>query len=117
LVGQPIYQSFRKTGRNVGNAFVFALDTLGSLLIALPAESFRPHMDKLERTLSWIETHQLVEVVSDFCDPQSGQCYGRAVRGWASPHLQSSKSDGGPRAWSTVQTLMCVGRLRKVSTQ
>jgi hypothetical protein len=26
--GQPIYKSFRKTGRNVGNAFIFAVDTL-----------------------------------------------------------------------------------------
>jgi hypothetical protein len=30
--GQPIYKSFRRTGRNVGNAFVFATDTLSSLL-------------------------------------------------------------------------------------
>jgi len=30
--GQPIYKSFRRTGRNVGNAFVFATDTVGSLL-------------------------------------------------------------------------------------
>ena len=30
--GQPIYKSFRKTGRNVGNAFVFATDTVCSLL-------------------------------------------------------------------------------------
>ena len=46
LSGQPIYKSFRKTGRNVGNAFVFATDTLGSLLDALPAEYFRPHLGK-----------------------------------------------------------------------
>ncbi len=30
--GQPIYKSFRRTGRNVGNAFVFATDTVGGLL-------------------------------------------------------------------------------------
>lgn len=33
--GQPIYKSFRKVGRDVGNAFVFAADTVGSLLGAL----------------------------------------------------------------------------------
>jgi hypothetical protein len=30
--GQPIYKSFRKQGRNVGNAFVYSIDTLGTLL-------------------------------------------------------------------------------------
>jgi len=30
--GQPIFKSFRRTGRNVGNAFVFATDTVASLL-------------------------------------------------------------------------------------
>ena len=73
-------------------------------------------MGKLEKTLSWIESHELIEIVADYCDPESGQCYGRTVRGWASPHLQASASDGGPRAWSTAQTLLCVGRLRKVSS-
>ena len=33
--GQPIYKSFRKAGRDVGNAFVFVADTVGSLLGAL----------------------------------------------------------------------------------
>jgi hypothetical protein len=33
--GQPIYKSFRKVGRDVGNAFVFKADTVGSLLGAL----------------------------------------------------------------------------------
>jgi len=74
------------------------------LLWTHSAESFRPHMDKLERTISWIESHQLVEVVSEYCDPISGHCYGRTVRGWASSHLQTSKSEGGPRAYSTAQT-------------
>uniref|UniRef100_A0A7S1FXB3 Uncharacterized protein n=1 Tax=Corethron hystrix TaxID=216773 RepID=A0A7S1FXB3_9STRA len=44
--GQPIYKTFRKTGRNVGNAFVFSTDTLGSLLEYLPAEYFRPHLGR-----------------------------------------------------------------------
>ena len=43
--GQPIYRSFRRTGRSVGNAFVFAADTVGSLLERLPAEDFRPHLN------------------------------------------------------------------------
>ncbi|KAL3926335.1 MAG: hypothetical protein SGBAC_013519, partial [Bacillariaceae sp.] len=60
--GQPIYKSFRRSGYNVGNAFVYAADTLGCLLGKLPAESFRPHLDKLEKMLGWIESHQEVEV-------------------------------------------------------
>lgn len=106
--GQPIYKSFRRTGRNVGNAFVFAVDTVGALLKELPPSQFRPHLSGLERTLTWIETHQLVEVIPDYCDPESGQCYGKPLRGWGSPHLPES----GPQAWSTAQTLTCVTRLR-----
>ncbi|CAJ1951994.1 unnamed protein product [Cylindrotheca closterium] len=109
--GQPIYKSFRRSGRNVGNAFVFAADTLGCLLSKLPAESFRPHLDKLEKTLQWIESHQLVEVIPDYCDAESGQCYGKALRGWSSPHLTE---DTGPLSWSTAQTLRCVSEMRRV---
>mmetsp|Transcript_35829 Transcript_35829/g.86633 ORF Transcript_35829/g.86633 Transcript_35829/m.86633 type:complete len:657 (+) Transcript_35829:547-2517(+) len=109
--GQPIYKSFRRSGRNVGNAFVYAADTLGSLLEKLPAESFRPHLDKLEKTLQWIESHQDVEVIPDYCDPESGQCYGKALRGWSSPHLTQ---DTGPLSWSTAQTLTCVSQMRRV---
>jgi len=29
VAGQPIYKSFRRSGKNVGNAFVFAVDTVG----------------------------------------------------------------------------------------
>jgi hypothetical protein len=107
--GQPIYRSFKKTGRSVGNAFVFAVDTVGSLLERLPAEDFRPHLQSLERTLGWIESHQTVEVIPDYCDPESGQCYGKPLRGWASPHIP----DAGPEAWSTAQTLTCVTRMRQ----
>jgi len=107
--GQPIYKSFRKQGRNVGNAFVFALDTLGSLLEALEPEDFRPHLKKLKRTLEWIEIHQTVEVIPNYCDPESGQCYGKPLRGWQSPHLTP---DTGPQAWSTAQTLTCVALMQ-----
>jgi len=107
--GQPIYRSFKRTGRSVGNAFVFAVDTVGSLLERLPAEDFRPHLESLEKTLGWIESHQIVEVIPDYCDPESGQCYGKPLRGWASPHIP----DAGPEAWSTAQTLTCVTRMRQ----
>lgn len=106
--GQPIYRSFRKTGRSVGNAFVFATDTVGSLLERLPAEDFRPHLASLQKTLSWIESHQSVEVIPDYCDPETGQCFGKPLRGWSSPHIP----DSGPEAWSTAQTLTCVIRMR-----
>lgn len=110
--GQPIYKSFRRSGRNVGNAFVFVTDTLGCLLEKLPPEDFRPHLDALQNTLKWIESHQTEEVIPDYCDAESGQCYGaKTLRGWASPHLTQ---DVGPLSWSTAQTLTCVTRLRKV---
>eukprot|EP00978_Attheya_sp_CCMP212_P011312 scaffold27876_cov51-Attheya_sp.AAC.5 len=112
--GQPIYKSFRKSGRNVGNAFVFATDTLASLLESLPAENFRPHMDALQKTLNWIESHQSVEVIADYCDTESGQCYGKTLRGWTSPHFNP---ETGPQAWSTAQTLKCVSNMRKVITE
>jgi hypothetical protein len=112
--GQPIYKSFRKSGRNVGNAFVFATDTLASLLESLPAENFRPHMDALQKTLNWIESHQSVEVIADYCDIESGQCYGKTLRGWTSPHFNPAT---GPQAWSTAQTLKCVSNMRKVISE
>ena len=111
--GQPIYQSFRRQGRNMGNAFVFSVNTVGSLLCQLPAEDFRPHLAALERTLSWIENHQTVEIVTDYCDPVSGQCYGRPLRGWASPHSPES----GPQAWPTAQVLKCASWMRKTICQ
>ena len=106
--GQPIYQSFRRQGRNMGNAFVFSVNTVGSLLCQLPPEDFRPHLGALERTLSWIENHQTVEVITSYCDPVSGQCYGRPLRGWASPH----SPDSSPQAWPTAQVLKCASWMR-----
>lgn len=108
--GQPIYKSSdQERGRHVGNAFVFPVNTVGSLLCVLPAEYFRPHLSALERTLSWIETHQTREMVTTFIDPQSGQCYGKTLRGWRSPHLDREE---GPSAWSTAQTLKCITWLK-----
>jgi hypothetical protein len=112
--GQPIYKSFRKTGRNVGNAFIFAVDTVSTLLDSLPAEEFRPHISQLRKTLEWIEFHQSVEIIPDYCDAESGQCYGKSLRGWASPHLSP---ETGPQGWSTAQTLGCVSRMRGVIQQ
>ncbi|KAL3782620.1 hypothetical protein HJC23_000002 [Cyclotella cryptica] len=109
--GQPIYKSFRKVGRDVGNAFVFAADTVGSLLGSLPAEDFRPHLEELNRLLGWFEQHQTVEFISDYCDPNTNQCYGKPLRGWASPHLTTQAT---PLAWSTAQVLSCTMRMRKV---
>jgi len=110
--GQPIYKSFRKTGRDVGNAFVFAADTVGSLLGALPAEEFRPHLGGLQKLLHWAEQHVAVEIVPDYCDPSTTQCYGKPLRGWASPHITTQAST--PLAWSTAQTLTCITRMKKV---
>jgi hypothetical protein len=113
--GQPIYKNFRRQGRNVGNAFVFSVDTLGSLLETLPAEDFRPHLFQLQNVLSWIESHQLVEVVADYCDAETGQCFGKPLRGWSTPHL--SPPDSGPQAWATAQVMTCVSLLRSTIQQ
>jgi hypothetical protein len=112
--GQPIYKSFRRQGRNIGNAYVFAVDALGSLLEIIPAEDFRPHLRQLQKTLEWIETHQSVEVIADYCDTVSGQCYGKSLRGWSSPHLSPGS---GPQAWSTAQVTTCVARMRRTIRQ
>lgn len=109
--GQPIYKKFRRQGRNIGNAYVFAVDTIGSLLEILPAEDFRPHLASLQKMLEWIESNQAVEVIPDYCDPESGQCFGKSLRGWVSPHLSP---ETGPQAWSTAQTATCIYRLKRV---
>lgn len=110
--GQPIFVSFRRK-RDVGNAFVFGADTVGTLLDALPAEDFRPHLDGLERLLSWMEQHKEVEIIPDYCDPTTGQCYGKPLQGWNSPHMTSTQSFG-PAAWSTAQTITCIMRMKKI---
>lgn len=107
--GQPIYKSFQGHDRNMGNAFVFPVNTVGSLLCMLPAEAFRPHLRALEKTLEWIESHQGLEIITNFTD-SSGQCYGRPLRGWSSPHLSSDLT--GPQTWPTAQVLKCVFWMR-----
>jgi hypothetical protein len=83
-------------------------------LATLPAEEFRPHISQLRKTLEWIEFHQSIEIIPDYCDTESGQCYGKSLRGWASPHLSP---ETGPQGWSTAQTLSCVSRMRSVIQQ
>ena len=108
--GEPIYKSFRGgKDRNMGSAFVFPVNTVGSLLCALPAEDFRPHLRALENTLNWIESHQKLEIVADHLDPESGICYGKPIRGWSSPHMNP---DSGPMAWPTAQVLKCVSWMK-----
>lgn len=112
--GQPIYKSFKRKGRNVGNAYVFGLDALGSLLEALPPEDFRPYLMNLQLTLAWIELNRDVEVIADYCDPDTGECSGKTLRGWTSPNLSPPV---GPKAWSTAQTITCLIRMRKIVRQ
>jgi len=109
--GQPIYKSFRRQGRNVGNAFVFVVDTCASLLEEMPAEAFRPHLSKLERTLEWIEGHQCAETI-----PQDEEDYkvSKTIRGWSSNHLSSEE---GPMGWSTAQVLRYISLMRQTIRQ
>ena len=69
------------------------------------------YLDALDKTLRWIESNQLIEVIANYCDPESMQCYGKPLRGWASPHLAP---ETGPQAWSTAQTITCISRMRKI---
>ena len=108
--GQPIYKNFAGgKGRSMDAAFVFPVNTVGSLLCALPAESFRPHLGALEKTLGWIEDHETTETITDYCD-EDGNCYGRPLRGWSSSHLGPG---GGPQAWPTAQVLKCASWMKK----
>jgi hypothetical protein len=127
--GQPIYKSFKKKGRNVGNAYVFGIDALGSLLDVFGggnnnndgndnSEIFRPYLPNLERALEWIERNKDIDttvIIADKnCNPETGRCYGRPLRGWCSPHLSPSS---GPNAWSTAQTITCMARMRRIVKQ
>mmetsp|Transcript_18098 Transcript_18098/g.37315 ORF Transcript_18098/g.37315 Transcript_18098/m.37315 type:complete len:868 (+) Transcript_18098:276-2879(+) len=120
--GQPIYKSFKREGRNVGNAYVYGVEALASTLNVLGssgpsgsgnAEVFRPYLRNLEQTLDWIERNIDIEttVIAEECNLDTGRCYGRALRGWSSPHLSPSV---GPNAWSTAQTLKCLARMRRI---
>ena len=59
--------------------------------------------------MDWIEVHQTLEVIPDYYDPDSGDCYGKTLRGWISPHLQPDK---GPQDWSIAQVLTCMALLK-----
>ncbi|KAL3934152.1 MAG: hypothetical protein SGBAC_010064 [Bacillariaceae sp.] len=109
--GQPIYKSLsRGKRRDMGNAFVFPVNIVGSLLQMLPAEAFRPHLGALDRILHWIESHQRFETVADYCDEETGNVYGKPIKGWSSPHLNPSS---GPEAWPTAQVLKCTLWMRQ----
>jgi hypothetical protein len=127
--GQPIYKSFKKKGRNVGNAYVFGIDALGSLLDVFGSgnnnndgndnsEIFRPYLPNLELALEWIERNKDIDttvIIADkHCNPETGRCYGKPLRGWCSPHLSPSS---GPNAWSTAQTITCMARMRRIVKQ
>ncbi|KAG7355209.1 ATP-dependent metalloprotease FtsH [Nitzschia inconspicua] len=112
--GQPIYKSFRRQGRNVGNAYVFGIDALGSLLELLPPEDFRPYLSNLDHALEWLESNQDVQIIADYCDPETGQCFGKSLRGWSSPFLSPPT---GPIAWATAQSVTCLARMRRIVRQ
>jgi hypothetical protein len=72
------------------------------------------YAESLEKTLTWIESHQSVDMIANYCDPESMQCYGKSLRGWSSPHLTQ---DIGVQGWSTAQTITCISRMRRVVTE
>lgn len=64
--------------------------------------------------LVWIENHQTLEMITDYVDKESGQCYGRPLRGWSSPHWSPNS---GPQAWPTAQVLKCVSWMKTTIRQ
>jgi hypothetical protein len=70
-------------------------------------------MKSLEKALSWIESHQNVEIIANYCDPTSMKCYGKPLRGWSSPHVSPPETN----AWATAQTIKCISEMRKVVRQ
>jgi len=70
--------------------------------------------DAMDRTLSWIESQLSLDIIPNYCDPESMQCYGKSLRGWSSPHLTP---DIGVQGWSTAQTITCVSNMRRVLTE
>lgn len=56
---------------------MFEVDTVASLLEHIPSNQFRPHVSNLERLLKWIEDHQKVEVLIDYCNTEDGKCFGK----------------------------------------
>jgi hypothetical protein len=113
--GQPIYKNLRLQGRKLENAFVFSVNTLGSLLCTLPPETFRPYLTELERTLTWIESHQLLKVIPDYMDAETGECYGKPLQGWCAPHYSDDVT--APQAWPTAQVLKYNSWMRKTISQ
>ena len=83
--GQKIFIRSRRSF-DVGNAFVFAPDTVATILaLPLPTSLFRPHLAHIERMTGWLERND--------------------VGGWRSNHLEAG---GVPLAWSTAQGFRCV---------
>lgn len=92
--GQKIFVRSRRSF-DVGNAFVFSPDPLATVLaLPLPRSVFRPHVSKIERTCSWLESND------------------RAGAGWRSDHLE--EGSGNALAWSTAQALQCAGAASKI---
>ena len=88
--------------RDIGNAYVFFIDLVGSLLETLlrceperAPELLGCYVPNLERSVMWLEENTLSESLS-----------GRvSVGGWRSNHL----GGGGPLAWCTAQVFATLG--------
>lgn len=93
--GEAIYARSRRSF-DVGNAFVFSPDVVGTLFRVLPATYFEPHLARISKLTTWLEDHQLPD-------------------GWRSNHLSSDESSQVAVAWSTAQTLKCASAGRRVA--
>jgi hypothetical protein len=88
--------------RDIGNAYVFFIDLVGSLLETLlrceperAPELLGCYVPNLERSVMWLEENTLSESLSG----------GVSVGGWRSNHL----GGGGPLAWCTAQVFATLG--------
>lgn len=59
--------------RDIGNAYVFAFDMIGTLLTTFENEPelFAPYVPKLEKLLKWAEDNVLVDVCAEYCSLES----------------------------------------------
>ena len=88
----------KKKSRDIGNQYVFSIDTLGHLLActrdAHLTSLLDPYIHNIERSLTWVENNIISEVIEEQCslddDGLQESCISVVVSGWRSNHLQDT---------------------------
>jgi len=111
--GAPIDREGQSMRGDIGNSFVFSFDLIGSLLEtfeATRANSLRPYLGHLEKSLQWAEDNLVESMVSSSCDLETSTSQGQIMRGWRSNHL----GKGGPVTVCTAQVFIAVAHMRSL---